>query len=53
MLHYKYIKVMINASSLAEVIIDMVVYHYGIPESIIKDQDLFSYQRSGPYYATS
>ncbi len=38
--YYKSVKVMINAPALAEVIIDMVVCHYGIPESIITDQGL-------------
>ncbi len=32
--YYKSVKVMIDASSLAEVIIDMVVHHYRVLESI-------------------
>ena len=38
MVHYKPVKVTINAPGLAEVIIDMVVWHHGLPDSIISDQ---------------
>ncbi len=38
MVYYKPVKVTINASSLAEVIIDMVVRHHGVPESIVTDR---------------
>ncbi len=38
MLHYKPVKVTIDAPGLAEVIIDVVVRHYGILESIVTDQ---------------
>ncbi len=39
MVQYKPVKVTINASGLAEVIIDMVVRHHGVPELIVMDQD--------------
>ena len=38
MVHYQSVKVTINAPGLAKVIIDVVVCHYGVPESIITDQ---------------
>ncbi len=38
MVHYIPIKVTINASGLAEVIINVVVRHHGISESIVMDQ---------------
>ena len=37
MVHYKPVKITINALGLAEVIIDVVVRHYGLPDSIIID----------------
>ncbi len=37
MVHYKPVKVTIDALGLAEVIIDVVVRHHGVPESIITD----------------
>ncbi len=37
MVYYKPLKVMIDAPGLAEVIIDVVVRHHGVPESIITD----------------
>ncbi len=40
MVHYKLIKITINALGLVEVIIDMIVWHYGIPELIITDWGL-------------
>ena len=40
MVHYKPIKVTINASGLAKVIIDMIMQHHGVPESIVIDQSL-------------
>ncbi len=40
MVHYKPVKVMIDAPGLAEVIIHMVVRHHGVPESIIMDLGL-------------
>ena len=36
-LYYKLVKVPIDASSLAEVIIDMVVRHHGLPDSIVSN----------------
>ncbi len=38
--HYLPIKVTINALSLAKVIIDVVVRHHGVPESIVTDRGL-------------
>ncbi len=38
--HYKLVKVMIDAPSLAEVIIDMIVRHYRVPKSIVMDRGL-------------
>ena len=36
--HYKPVKVTINTLGLAEVIINVVVRHHGLPDSIIRDQ---------------
>ena len=38
MVHYKPVKVTINAPNLAEVIIDVVVRHHGLPDLIITNQ---------------
>ena len=38
MVHYGPVKVTINASGLAEVIIDVVVRHHGLPDSIVTDR---------------
>ena len=38
MVYYKPVKITINALGLAEVIIDMVVYHHGLPDSIVTDR---------------
>ena len=38
MVHYEPVKVTIDASGLAKVIIDVVVRHYGLPDSIISDR---------------
>ena len=38
MVHYEPVKVTIDAPGLAEVIIDVVVRHHGLPDSIISDQ---------------
>ncbi len=38
MVYYIPVKVTIDAPGLAEVIIDVVVHHHGVPESIITDQ---------------
>ena len=37
MVHYEPVKVTIDAPGLAEVIIDMVVRHHGLPDSIVTD----------------
>ena len=36
--HYELVKVTIDAPRLAEVIIDMVVRHHGLPDSIVADR---------------
>ena len=36
--HYKPVKITINAPGLAEVIIDVVVRHHGLPDSIVTDR---------------
>ncbi len=38
MVYYEPVKVTIDAPGLAEVIINVVVRHYGVPESIVTDQ---------------
>ena len=38
MVYYKPVKVMINAPRLAEVILDVVVWHHGLPDSIVTDR---------------
>ena len=40
MVHYELIKVTIDAPGLAEVIIDMVVWHHGLANSIVTDRGL-------------
>ncbi len=40
MVYYKPIKIIIDAQGLAEVIIDVVVCHHGVPESIVTDRGL-------------
>ncbi len=40
MVYYEPIKVTIDAPGLAEVIIDVVVRHHGVPESIVTDRGL-------------
>ena len=37
MVHYKLVKITLNAPGLAEVIIDVVVHHHGLPDSIVTD----------------
>ncbi len=39
MVYYEPIKITINAPGLTKVIINMVMCHYGVPESIVIDQD--------------
>ena len=38
MVHYKPVKITINAPDLAEVIINMLVCHHGLPDSILTDK---------------
>ena len=38
MVHYEPVKVTIDAPGLAEVIIDVVVRHHGLPDSIVTDR---------------
>ena len=38
MVHYEPVKITINAPGLAEVIIDIVVRHHGLPDSIVTDR---------------
>ncbi len=38
MVHYEPVKVTIDASSLAEVIINVIVRHHGVPELIVTDR---------------
>lgn len=38
--HYESVKVIINTPELAEVILDIVVWHHGLPDSIITNWDL-------------
>ena len=38
MVHYKPVRVTIDAPGLAEVIIDVVVRHHGLPDSIVSDR---------------
>ena len=40
MVHYKPVKVTIDAPGLAEVIIDVVVRHHGLPDSIVTNRGL-------------
>ncbi len=39
MVHYEPVKVTIDAPVLAKVIIEAVVRHYGLPDSIVSDRD--------------
>ena len=40
MVHYKLVKITINAPRLAEIIVDVVVWHHGLPNSIVTNRDL-------------
>ncbi len=40
MVYYELVKVTIDVSGQAKVMINVVVYHHGVPESIITDQGL-------------
>ena len=39
MVYYKPVKVTINAPKLAEVIIDVILWHHGLSDSIISDRE--------------
>ena len=41
MVHYKPVKVIIDALRLAKVIIDMVMRHHGLPDSIVTNRESF------------
>ena len=41
MVHYEPVKVTIDVSGLAEVILDVVVRHHGLPDSIVTDRGAF------------
>lgn len=38
MVYYKLVKIMINAASLAEIMINVVVWYYKLRKSIVNDQ---------------
>ena len=38
MVHYELVKVTIDIPELAEVILDVIVWHYGLPNSIVTDK---------------
>ena len=38
MVHYKLVQTTIDATGVAKVIIDVIVWHYGLPNSIVSDQ---------------
>ena len=40
MVHYEPVKVTINAPELAKVIFDVIIRHYGLPDSIVSDRGL-------------
>lgn len=40
MVYYKLVKIIINTSSLAKMIIDLIIQHYGFLNLIIRDQEL-------------
>ena len=40
MVYYEPVKVIIDALGLAEVILEVVVRHHGLPDSIVSDRDL-------------
>ena len=44
MVYYKPVKVTIDAPGLAKVIIDVVVRHHGLPDSIVTDRGLLFHQ---------
>ena len=40
MVHYEPVKVTIDVSGLAEVILDIAIWHYDLPDSIVTDRSL-------------
>ena len=40
MVYYELIKISINAPRLVKLIIDLVIFYHGLPNSIVTDQDL-------------
>ncbi len=55
MIYYGPVKVTINISNLTKVIINMIMYYYGIPKSIVMDQSLLFISKfwSSLYYFLS
>ena len=53
MVHYEPVKVIIDAPRLAKVIIDVVVRHHGLPDSIISDRGAILRLSFGPCSVTS
>ena len=53
MVSYEPVKVTIDAPGLAEIIINIVVRHYSLPNSIVSNQGSASHRNSGPRCATS
>ena len=47
MVLYEPVKVTINAPGLAEVILDMLVWYHGLPDSIVSDKDSFFTSKFG------
>ncbi len=52
MVYYELVKVTIDALGLAEVILDIIVRHHGLPDSIVSNWAQFSTRNSGYCYAT-
>ena len=53
MINYKPVKITINILGLAKIIIDIVIWHYLLPDSIITDRGSHLHQNSGPCYIIS
>lgn len=49
--YYKLIKITINAPGLSKVIIDIMIRHYSLSNSILFIKDCYLPQRFGPCYA--
>ena len=41
MIHYKLVKVIINVLGLSKVIINIIVRHHGLPDSIVTNREFF------------